>query len=74
MVIFHSYVKLPEGRSWGWADFWPPRTAITLMKELKLPKHEVARLERRVEKLMAGTQQPLDSGDGAGGLDERHGF
>ena len=37
------------------------------MKELKRPTHEVARLERRVEKLMAGTQ-PLDSGDGAGGL------
>eukprot|EP00435_Cladocopium_sp_Y103_P046856 s365_g13.t1 len=42
------------------------QTAITLMKELKLPKHDVTRLERRVEKLIAGTQQPLDSGDGAG--------
>ena len=47
------------------------RTAITLMKELKLPKHDVARLERRVEKLMAGSQT-LDSGDGAGAVDERH--
>eukprot|EP00438_Fugacium_kawagutii_P014101 Skav211550 [mRNA] locus=scaffold871:220043:224739:- [translate_table: standard] len=44
-----------------------PRTAIQLMKDLQLPKHEAARLERRVAKLQAGLDaREADCGDGAG--------
>jgi len=40
--------------------------AIALMKDQKMPKHDSARLERRVEKLMAGHREEVDSGDGSG--------
>ena len=36
------------------------------MKDQKMPKHDSARLERRVEKLMAGHREEVDSGDGSG--------
>lgn len=37
------------------------------MNDLQLPKHEVARLERRVTKLQAGLDaREADCGDGAG--------
>lgn len=42
------------------------RKAIALMKDQKMPKHDSARLERRVEKLMAGHREEVDSGDGSG--------
>ena len=75
-VVMHNISKpdtfsmIPAASFFLWAndhfaDF-VSRKAIALMKEQKMPKHDSARLERRVEKLMAGHREEVDSGDGSG--------